>query len=109
MMLKNIQKEVDQWITLHKIAYRKPHEILTRITEEVGELAREINHTFGPKPKKSSEERNELANEMGDVLFSLCCLANSLNIDLDHSFKNAMDKCYGGDSNRFEKKDILNP
>lgn len=104
MNLKNIQEEVDNWVNQYKIGYWKPHEILARLTEETGELAREINHIYGPKKKKSTEKTNELSNEIGDIIFTLCCLANSQNIDLDKSFENAINKCYGRDKNRFEKK-----
>ena len=54
MSLKKIQKEVDTWASQYKTGYWKPHEILARLTEEVGELAREINHVYGPKKKKDS-------------------------------------------------------
>jgi len=104
MSLKDIQKEVDDWIQQHKIGYWTPHEILARLTEETGELAREINHIYGPKKKKSTEDTKELSDEVVDVIFTLACLANSLDLDLDESFKRVMDKCYGRDKDRFEKK-----
>lgn len=104
MSLKDVQDEVHAWVDQYKIGYWKPHEILARLTEETGELAREINHRYGPKKKKSSEETGELADEMADIIFTLSCLANSLDINLDESFKRVMDKCYGRDKDRFEKK-----
>ena len=99
-----MQKQVDDWVKLHKIEYFKPFEILARLTEEVGELARELNHRFGPKKKKESEDKKEIGDEMGDIIFTLICLANSQGIDLDKSFKGVMDKCYGRDKDRYEKK-----
>lgn len=104
MTLKNMQKEVDDWIQLHKIGYWKPHEIMVRLMEETGELAREVNHIYGPKQKKSTEETQELGLEIGDILFTLSCLANSLEIDLETAFSKVIDKCYGRDKDRFEKK-----
>lgn len=104
MTLKEKQDEIDAWINQHKAGYWKPHEILGRIMEETGELAREINHVYGPKPKKEGEKTNDLTGELGDVLFSLCCMANSMDINLDESFRMAMDKCYGRDAERFEKR-----
>lgn len=104
MSLKEVQDEVDKWVQQYKIGYWNPHEILARLTEETGELAREINHIYGPKKKKSSEETKELADEIADIFFTLSCLANSLDINLDESFQRAMDKCYGRDKDRFEKK-----
>ena len=104
MGLREIQEEVDEWVAQYKIGYWKPHEILARLTEETGELAREINHIYGPKKKKSTEETKELSDEAADIIFTLCCLANSLNLDLDESFKRVMDKCYGRDKDRYERR-----
>ncbi|MDP2665940.1 MAG: nucleotide pyrophosphohydrolase [Candidatus Diapherotrites archaeon] len=104
MPLKEIQKDVDAWAQGFNPPYWQPLEIMARLTEETGELAREVNHRWGPKKKKSSEETRELEDEMGDIIFTLCCLANSQNIDLDGAWKRVMDKCYGRDKDRFEKK-----
>lgn len=103
-MLKDYQKEVDEWVTQYKIGYFKPLEILARLTEETGELARELNHRYGPKQKKTTEEKKDIEDEMADIIFTLICLANSLDLDLDRGFRSALDKCYGRDKDRFEKK-----
>ena len=66
MSLQDTQKQVDDWIEQHKIEYFKPLEILARLTEETGELARELNHRFGPKKKKPAEEVKEVGDEIGD-------------------------------------------
>jgi len=102
--MKDYQKKVDEWVTQHKIGYWKPFEIMTHITEEVGELAREVSHRFGPKVKKKSESKAELEDEIGDVIFALTCLANSLDLDIEKGMKNTLDKCYGRDNERWEKK-----
>ena len=104
MSLKQIQQDVDAWVQQFKVPYWQPLEIMTRLTEETGELAREVNHRWGPKKKKTVEEKKELVDEMGDIIFTLCCLANSQNIDLDEAWKRVMDKCYGRDKDRYEKK-----
>lgn len=103
--MKKIQKQVDDWVKQYKIGYFKPLEILARLTEEVGELAREINHRYGPKKKKSTEELSEVGDETADIIFTLACLANSLNIDLDKHFKRIMKKYEVRDKDRYEKKD----
>lgn len=104
MALKKIQKQVDKWVSQYTDSYWEPHEILARVIEEVGELAREVNHLYGPKKKKASEDMRELGEEIADVIFTLCCLANSKGIDLDQAFKRAMEKYYKRDKDRFEKK-----
>jgi NTP pyrophosphatase (non-canonical NTP hydrolase) len=102
--MKNIQKRVDVWIGQFKIGYFKPLEILARLTEEVGELARELNHRYGPKKKKSSEETKEVGDEMADVIFTVVCMANSLGIDLDEAIEKMFEKMDTRDKDRWEKK-----
>lgn len=104
MSLKDAQKQVDEWASQFKTPYWQPHETLARLTEETGELAREINHRWGPKKKKSTEELASLEDEIGDILFTLCCIANPLKMDLDQCFQRAIDKCWGRDKDRYEKK-----
>lgn len=104
MALKDIQREVDGWVTQYRIGYWKPHEMMVRLMEETGELAREVNHRYGPKQKKASEDAGDPGDEMADIIFTLACLANSLGIDLDAAFRKTMDKCYGRDSSRWERK-----
>lgn len=104
MSFKESQKQVDEWAQQFKTPYWKPHDILARLMEETGELAREINHLYGPKKKKSQEEVKELGDEMADIIFTIICMANSHGIDLDLFFKRIMDKCYGRDNERYEKK-----
>src|SRR5579872_6336444 len=104
MPLKDQQKQVDGWAQQFKVPYWQPLEQMARLTEEVGELAREINHRYGAKKKKSSEDVKELAEELGDVLFTLMCMANQFDVDLDHVWQEIMDKCYGRDKDRYERK-----
>ena len=102
--MKNAQKQVDEWVRQYKIGYFKPLEIIACIAEETGELAREINHRFGPKQKKSTEDVQEVEDEIGDIIFTLACLSNSLDIDIERGFQKTMDKCYGRDKDRWAKK-----
>ena len=104
MALKKIQKEVDDWISQYKLGYFKPLEILARLTEEVGEVARELHHMFGPKKKKVTEAKADLEEELGDVIYTVVCLANSLGLDLDRAMRKVMKKINTRDKDRWEKK-----
>ena len=77
-----MQAEVDSYISQFKEGYFSPLAMLARLSEELGELAREVNHYYGEKPKKASEDENTVENELGDMLFVIICFANSLGIDL---------------------------
>ncbi len=76
-----------------------------RLTEEVGEVAREINHLYGPKKRKQTENKGDLEGELADVIFTICCIANKEGIDLPRAWQNVMEKHYGRDANRYEKKE----
>jgi len=52
MDIKAMQAEVDAWIGQFKEGYFSPTTMILRLTEELGELAREVNHRNGEKPKK---------------------------------------------------------
>jgi NTP pyrophosphatase (non-canonical NTP hydrolase) len=104
MALKELQEDVDEWISQFTPKYWGPHEILARLMEESGELAREINHLYGPKKKKNSEETKEMGDEIADIIFTLVCLANSKRIDLDKAWGNMMTKYSNRDKDRFNKK-----
>ncbi|HZU01208.1 MAG TPA: nucleotide pyrophosphohydrolase [Ktedonobacteraceae bacterium] len=104
--LQDVQREIDTLIREEWHShYWAPLSSLARLTEEVGELAREVNHTYGEKPKKADEEQGNIAAEMGDILFILASLANSLNIDLDEAFEQVMAKYQRRDAQRW-KRDV---
>ncbi|HFD1724443.1 TPA: nucleotide pyrophosphohydrolase [Enterococcus faecium] len=103
--LYSMQQEVDEYIQQFKVGYFSPLAQMARLTEEVGELAREVNHTYGEKSKKASKPVNSVAEELGDVLFVTMIMANSLNIDLTEVFEKNMEKFNQRDHNRFERKD----
>lgn len=99
--LQLMQQEVDQYILQFKEGYFGPLSILARMSEEVGELAREVNHQYGEKPKKVTEADNSIELELGDILFITICFANSLGIDLGESFDQVMLKFQTRDKNRW--------
>ena len=76
---------MDVYISQFKEGYFSPLAMTARLTEELGELAREVNHYYGEKPKKTTEDEKTIEEEIGDLLFVLICFANSLNIDLRRS------------------------
>ena len=98
--MKSMQAEVDQYISQFKEGYFGPLSMMARMSEEVGELAREVNHRYGEKPKKSTEADNSIEMELGDILFITICFANSLNLDLSETFDKVMEKFQTRDKNR---------
>jgi NTP pyrophosphatase (non-canonical NTP hydrolase) len=102
--LRENQQAVDRWIGQYKEGYFPPLTNLARLAEEVGELARELNHRFGEKTKKPDEAEASIAMELADILFVIICLANSQGIDLDQAFAQMMQKVTSRDADRWTKK-----
>jgi NTP pyrophosphatase (non-canonical NTP hydrolase) len=100
-ILQDYQDEVHDWIKQFDPAYWTPHEILTHLTSELGELAKEINHEFGPLKKKKGEKESSILEETGDIFFGLICLLNSQGLSMDAAFRKAMEKRRGRDKRRF--------
>jgi|SRR5579859_6637309 len=101
--LSDAQHEIDVLIKeTWQSHYWTPLSSLARLTEEVGELAREINAQYGEKPKKASEGQGNIAHEMGDILFILASLANSIDVDLDSAFEEVMAKYKRRDAQRWK-------
>ena len=104
MSLSDIQTRVHAWISQYEEGYFDPLTNLARLTEEVGELAREVNHRFGQKTKKRDEAEGDLAMEMADILFVLVCMANREGIDLQAAFDRMMEKVEKRDGERWTRK-----
>jgi NTP pyrophosphatase (non-canonical NTP hydrolase) len=106
MSLKDAQDRVDAWVTQFEEGYFHPLTNLARLAEEVGELAREVNHRFGQKTKKRDEPEGDLGMEMADILFVLICMANREGVDLQAEFDRMMEKVETRDEDRWTKKSV---
>ena len=104
MPLPAMQQRVHAWISQYEEGYFHPLTNLARLTEEVGELAREVNHRFGQKTKKAEEPEGDLGMEMGDILFVLICMANREGIDLEEAFGRMMEKVERRDRDRWTRR-----
>lgn len=101
---KEIEEKVDEYIGQFEEGYFSPLALMARLSEEVGELAREINHTYGEKPKKPTEEIKSIEEEIGDIMFVLACFTNSLGLDLSDAFHTSMEKIEERDQDRWTLK-----
>jgi NTP pyrophosphatase (non-canonical NTP hydrolase) len=99
--LNEIQQIVNNWIKEHG-GYWPPLSMISGIIEELGELAREINFLEGYKPKKVNQiKKSNVGEELADLLFSIICVANYYNLDLDDELEKIITKYSERDSERF--------
>lgn len=104
MTIKEAQEEVDRWIKQYGVRYFSELTNMAILTEEVGELARVIARKYGDQSFKNGEKEN-LGEEMADVLWVLICLANQTGVDLTEEFNKSMEK----KTKRDQLRHIQNP
>lgn len=88
-----LQRDVDELIKSLG-GYWEPFEMLAALVEEVGELADAMLAFEGVK---GNGNREQLEEEIGDVLFALMCISNYYGVDLERALKTTVLKYQGRD------------
>ena len=101
--LERSTEESDDWIKQFEEGYWSPLAMFASVVEEIGELGREINDIEGYK-KRKVKSNSSLELELGDIVFSLVCLANYFEIDLEKAFTRTLNKYSKRDSTRWALK-----
>lgn len=99
MTIDEAQKAVDKWIKTYGVRYFSELTNMACLTEEVGELARVMARRYGDQSFKKDEKDN-LGEEMADVLWVLICLANQTGIDLTDELERSFRKKTSRDAER---------
>ena len=99
MEIKELQERVDAWIREYGVRYFSELTNMACLTEEVGELARVMARKYGDQSFKAGEKEN-LADEMADVLWVLVCLANQTGVDLTRAVEENFAKKSARDAER---------
>jgi len=100
LSLKEFQQQIEEWILNHG-GYWPPLSMLSAIIEEVGELAKEINHLEGFKPKKLDDVKLNIGEELADVIFATICVANYYKVNMNSELTKVIKKYSKRDSKRF--------
>ena len=104
--IEEAQHLVDQWIKTYGVRYFNELTNMTVLTEEVGELARVMARKYGEQSFKRGE-RDNLDEEMADILWVLCCLANQTGVNLTEAFKKSLEKKTKRDAERHKNNPKL--
>ncbi len=106
MTIQEAQKAVDQWIKEYGVRYFSELTNMALLTEEVGEMARIMARKYGDQSFKPGE-KDDLGDEMADVLWVLLCIANQTGIDLTEELKKNLEKKTKRDNMRHKNNDKL--
>ncbi|TWT94359.1 nucleotide pyrophosphohydrolase [Neorhodopirellula pilleata] len=95
---------VDEWIQTIGVRYFDELTNLAQLVEEVGEVARILSRTCGEQSCKTGVNpahlKEQLPDELADVLFVVICLANQSGIDLTEALRRNLEKKTQRDSTR---------
>jgi NTP pyrophosphatase (non-canonical NTP hydrolase) len=92
-MNTGMQRQVAEFVERHGLDAAVPYRLLDLVSE-VGELSKELLKSvdYGKSEPRLSGQRDTWEEELGDVLFSLICVANSTGVDLEQALRKAMAK-----------------
>lgn len=99
MTIQEAQESVDKWIKTYGVRYFNELTNMALLTEEVGELARIVARKYGEQSFKEGE-KEDISEEMADVLWVLICLANQTGVDLTEAFRQSIEKKTRRDKDR---------
>ena len=102
MTIKEAQNNVDSWIKEYGVRYFSELTNMTVLTEEVGELARVMARKYGDQSFKEGEKDN-MGEEIADIFWVLCCIANQTGLDITEEFKKSIEKKTQRDKDRQKK------
>ncbi len=104
MTIQQAQQTVDAWVRTIGVRYYSELTNTAILMEEVGEVARLLARLYGEQSFKTAEQaataREDLADEMADVLFVLICLANQTGVDLTAALEKNLEKKTNRDAAR---------
>ena len=104
MELSELQRRVDAWIKEYGVRYFNELTNMAVLTEEVGELARIMARKYGDQSFKEGE-KDDLDEEIADILWVLLCIANQTGVDITKAFRESLEK----KTKRDNKRHINNP
>jgi NTP pyrophosphatase (non-canonical NTP hydrolase) len=108
MTLKELQDDIDTWVRTYGVRYFSELTNLGILMEETGEVARIMTRRYGDQSFKGNE-KNDLADELADVLFVLTCIANQTGVDLTEALRRNLEKKTARDKDRHWNNPKLQP
>lgn len=107
LTIKGYQAQVDQWVRTLGVRYFSELTNLGILVEEVGEVARIMTRIYGEQSFKPKESSPDLADELADVLFVVCCIANQTGVDLTVAIHENLKKKTQRDKDRHKNNPKL--
>jgi PhzF family phenazine biosynthesis protein len=105
--IRELQHLIDRWITTTGVRYFSELTNMAILTEEVGEVARLMSRLYGDQSFKASDKEKQLGDELADVLWIVCCIANQTGVDLTEALQKNLIKKNIRDGQRHKANEKL--
>lgn len=105
--ISQAQQLVDDWITSVGVRYFSPLTNMAVLAEETGEVARVMARRYGDQSFKEGEKDN-LSDELADLLWIVCAIANQTGTDLTDALRRNIEKKTLRDTFRHQNNPKLN-
>ncbi len=89
--LREMQATVDSWIRTVGVRYFSPLTNMAVLAEETGEVARIMARRYGDQSFKPGD-KDDLADELADLIWVAVAIANQTGVDLTEAFRNNLIK-----------------
>lgn len=93
--MNHLQRQVADFVDHYQLEADLSYRVLD-LASETGELAKEILKSTG-YGKESFRVHDNWSRGLGDVFFSLICLANSTGISLEDALEDVLNRYRAGD------------
>ena len=92
--LDDLQEYINTMIEIRGFTGQTPEEVMLFLTEEMGELVKEVRKSRKYKIDINKKENKELdlEGEIADIFIYILSMCNVMNIDLLQAFKNKEEK-----------------
>lgn len=90
--LEDLQKYINEMIEIRGFTNETPQDVMLLLTEEIGELAKEVRKTTHIKMDVAKSKVLDLEGEIADVFMYLLSMCRVMNIDLLEAFKKKEEK-----------------
>lgn len=90
--LKDLQKYINEMIEIRGFSKETPQDVMLLLTEEIGELAKEVRKTTHIKMDVSKSRTIDVEGEIADVFMYLLSMCRVMNINLLEAFKDKEER-----------------
>jgi len=84
--LKELQEYVNKMVETRGFEDETAQDIMLLLTEEIGELAKEVRKTTEIKMDANQTRKTDVSGEIADILNYTLCMCKVMNIDLFEAF-----------------------